>query len=414
MIRKRSSLSFFFYNKLYILLLGDFVSNIGSWLSLVALMIIVYNQTGSPLSICYLLIIRSIPFILFSILGGIIVDSYNKKKILFYTSLFKGIFVLSFIFFLNVKIIYIITFLNAILEALFLPALHSFIPFLTKKKWLLKINSFITFEEMLAMILGPLLVSLIIRFYKIEYVFIIDAISYFIFSFLVLFVSYKFINNGELHISTKNQLKDFINSLKIFINNKDIKIVLFGGLFANFAIGVIGILEIVFLSKILRINTSYYGIIISLSGIGAIIGSMWLYFIKNKKSLLIFFIGIFVFSISLIGFSLQTTLIFVLPFLIFEGIGESLYTTGSRTFIQENIQNEILGKILSFKIIAERIGLVIGMLTAGIIGNYFGANQVLFFAGLLFFFSCLFLFIANLQSLSKKKMVTIPPSKKRY
>ncbi|HEY0667134.1 MAG TPA: MFS transporter [Sphingobacteriaceae bacterium] len=73
-------------NKNYrIYFFGQFVSVIGTWLQIVAQGWLVLQLTNSALQIGLVAALATIPSLLFSLIGGVIVDRFRKKKILFIT-----------------------------------------------------------------------------------------------------------------------------------------------------------------------------------------------------------------------------------------------------------------------------------------------------------------------------------------
>jgi MFS family permease len=64
------------------LLGGEFVSAIGDWLYFVALLVLVYQDSGSPLLLGLVGAARQVPFILLSIPAGIVADRYDRRLVL--------------------------------------------------------------------------------------------------------------------------------------------------------------------------------------------------------------------------------------------------------------------------------------------------------------------------------------------
>ena len=65
--------------------IGQFVSNAGTQMQNVAINWQLYEMTGSPYVLALVGASRIIPVILFSLIGGALVDAHNRKKILYVT-----------------------------------------------------------------------------------------------------------------------------------------------------------------------------------------------------------------------------------------------------------------------------------------------------------------------------------------
>ena len=70
---------------------GGLVSNLGTWLQTVAGSIFVYQLTGSALAVGVLNFAGFLPIFLFSILGGVISDRFDRRRIVIVTHVLSGI-----------------------------------------------------------------------------------------------------------------------------------------------------------------------------------------------------------------------------------------------------------------------------------------------------------------------------------
>src|SRR5215204_5435463 len=64
---------------------GQFISLIGTWLQIVAQGWLVLQLTSSPFLIGLVAALATAPSLLFSLFGGVVVDRFSKKKILYFT-----------------------------------------------------------------------------------------------------------------------------------------------------------------------------------------------------------------------------------------------------------------------------------------------------------------------------------------
>ena len=70
---------------------GEFVSNIGDWLYLVALLVVVYRESSDPFLLGVIGGARIIPYVLLSVPAGIVVDRYDRRAVLIVTDLIRGL-----------------------------------------------------------------------------------------------------------------------------------------------------------------------------------------------------------------------------------------------------------------------------------------------------------------------------------
>ena len=76
------------------LLSGEFVSSIGDWLYLVALLIVVYETSADPLLLGLVGAARILPYVALSIPAGIIADRYERRLVLLITDVARGVIML--------------------------------------------------------------------------------------------------------------------------------------------------------------------------------------------------------------------------------------------------------------------------------------------------------------------------------
>ena len=77
------------------LLVGEFVSSIGDWLYLVALLVLIWNESGDPLALGIIGAARIVPYILLSVPAGIVADRFDRRLILLITDIARGLIMLA-------------------------------------------------------------------------------------------------------------------------------------------------------------------------------------------------------------------------------------------------------------------------------------------------------------------------------
>ena len=65
-----------------------------------------------------------------------------------------------------------------------------------------------------------------------------------------------------------------------------------------------------------------------------------------------------------------------------EGIGEAFFTIGGKSVLQDLTPNDRLGRVMSFRSISERLGMMVGMFLSGIFAELFAVKNILMFTGI--------------------------------
>ncbi|MBI4215874.1 MAG: MFS transporter [Chloroflexi bacterium] len=132
------------------------------------LMVLVEKRTASTLYMGFLISSILLPFALFGVMAGVLVDRWNKKAVLVVTNLLRGAVAFGYIFVLNLSIflLYPVNILFSAISQFFAPAELAAIPSLVPRRQLIVANGLfnltLTGSQMAGFILfGPFLVKLI-------------------------------------------------------------------------------------------------------------------------------------------------------------------------------------------------------------------------------------------------------------
>lgn len=124
------------------LMLSEFFSQLAFNMQHFVFIFLIYEATHSNTAVSAVILSFTIPAVLFSVLAGVFVDRWSKKKVLFYTNLLRGFLLLPFLIpHLHVGFILTITFFIAAVTQFFLPAESAIIPLLVPKRLLVPANA---------------------------------------------------------------------------------------------------------------------------------------------------------------------------------------------------------------------------------------------------------------------------------
>lgn len=118
------------------LLLGEFVSSIGDWLYLVALVVFVYRETGDPVILGIVGAARLVPYFILSIPAGMITDRVDRRMVLLVPDLARAacMLVLAFLVANGAGIwpVLIVTLLATSFATFFYPGFGALMPSLVR------------------------------------------------------------------------------------------------------------------------------------------------------------------------------------------------------------------------------------------------------------------------------------------
>jgi MFS family permease len=165
------------------LLIGEFVSSIGDWLYLVALVVLVYRETEDPIILGIVGAVRMLPYIFLSIPAGIITDRFDRRYVLLVSDLARaGCMVVLAILVASDGPLWAITavaMLAAGFSTFFYPAIGALLPSLVRdEREFGPANSAWATLDNFAWIVGPGVAGLLLVGGDIALAFVLNAISF--------------------------------------------------------------------------------------------------------------------------------------------------------------------------------------------------------------------------------------------
>ena len=385
-----------FKNKNFsILLFGRLITNFGDSIYLIATLTLIYSLTKSTFYSGITLFLISFTAIL-QIFISPIISKFDVKKFLIISQLIQAIIllVITYLIFINklhitTLIIFIvcISFINQIVY----PIQLGLLPKIVKQQELVKANSLFSIAYQGSDALFNSIGGFIITIFGSIYAFIINSLTFFINSVLFIFLSSDLSKNEKTITTQENYLSKLSNGIKIW-NTPLLKPLLIGIIIINFST-----------SSLLTVlpeysETSYfYGILLSASGLGILIGA----FLSNKKILKNIRLGTlyitFAFGIavswgllSILNNNSITNKIINFSLFLFGWILIGILNTYSQTMIQCIVNKDKLDVAMSTMIGLSIAFSPLGALIAGILSIKYNTKTIIIITSLLIF--CVFLF----------------------
>lgn len=390
----------------------------------------IFEITGSSFIVSLLVALVSIPPILFSSTAGVLADSLNRKYILFFSNLLRGIIVIGLVFYGDSYFaILVLAFLISVVSVFFSPAQTACIPTLTNRENLFAANSLFLFTLYGSFLLGYSLAGPLLYWFG-------DGIYYIMMAAFVIASFFNLILPSLNHYSeekeekteeiTKNMKQSFNVMWKkllegiIYIKNNPLILITFFQITFVFAVerAVIALVP-EFGTQLLHFDVSQIGyFLITPVGLGALFGAIITNRLKAKfKKRTIILMGVFINSVTLSLLPLYETMgrhavdfgfaasffwflicyIVILSF--FSGMADVTIIVTAQTMLQEETQNEKQGRIFgNLTMLMNLVGLPV-VLLVGFLTNYYPVSKIVLFLGI-------FTFVVAILSLiaSKKKL----------
>jgi MFS family permease len=365
---------------------GQSLSLIGTWMQKTAVTWMVYSMTHSAFMLGVTVFATQFPMFIFSLLGGITSDIYNRYRVLLITQVLSMIqaAVLTIFTFTNYYTVWeILTFsvilgtINAFDVPARQPMVHEMISDKADLPNALALNSSMV---NLAKLLGPALSGIVLEKFGAGACFLVNTIS-----FLAVIISLLRMKLPEYVPATekKKAVDDMVEGFVYVKNTPVLRNILIMLTFMCLLILPYNTLLPIFARVIFNGGAATFGYINGFIGLGAVCGAVFLASLKQGSDLkFILLVNTVILGIGLALFSHVGNFFVAMLFATVTGFGTMSQTTICNTIVQVNSDAKMRGRVISILLLALGV-LPVGSLIVGAISQKIGAQNTLLGEGIL-------------------------------
>ena len=388
---------------------GQSVSLIGTWMQKTAVSWVVYELTHSKFMLGLTLFASMFPSFLFSFLGGVAADRYNRFRLLLLTqvaSMIQAILLTLLVFTRHYTVweIIALSVMLGLINAFDVPARQSLVFEMVNDKSDLP-NALALNSSMvnLSRLIGPGIAGLVIEQLGNDICFGLNAVSFVaVIGSLLMMRLPKY----QPKPRTKNVFGELKEGFVYLKNTPSISFVII--MLAAISLFVLpySTLIPVYAKDIFKGTASTFGVIDSVIGLGAFSGAMFLASIKPGRDLKkILGINTLIFGAGLALFSHETYYPLALFFSVMGGFGMMSQITISNTLIQTTVAEDMRGRVISFYAMAFFGMQPLGGLIIGLASQYIGVqNTILAEGGIALIIGVLHLRFLKKNRLKKREL----------
>ncbi|WP_249310246.1 MFS transporter [Bacillus sp. FJAT-49736] len=365
-----------------LLLIGIGVSGLGDFVYLIAINLLILDMTHSAAAVAGLWIIGPIVAILTNFWSGGFIDRGNKRNILILTDIVRAISVAIIPLLSSIWSIYMMLVIISLAKAFFTPASTTYITKLIPHHQRKKFNSINSLVRSGAFVVGPSIAGALFLLSSVDVAIYINAISFAV-SAIVLFLMPDLDKDLQSqNAPKKGTWKTFILDWKEVIGQYQKQAYVFI-LYSLYIVTIIFTFamdsqEVVFTQKVIGLSATQFSLLVSITGIGYLLGSMYISFLSNRISIKqLIGIGITLMSVGYIIFSLSHSFMSAVIGFSILGFFNAFSGTGFNTFYQNNIPIEIMGRVSSVLGVLQNAAQIIFLLFIGFLGDILSLRNVI-------------------------------------
>lgn len=368
--------------------IGQGISLIGTWLTRVALGWWVYRLTGSELVLGVVSFAGQMPTFLLAPLGGVVVDRYDRHRILVVTQALAMIqSVLLTLLALSpdasIGLILALAVFQGLINAFDTPARQSFVAEMVKSREDLPIAIALNSSMVNgARLLGPSVAGLLIALWGEAGCFAIDALSYL--AVMASLLAMRLERRPPAREVSRRIFAELGAGLSYAATSAPIRAVLLLIALVSLTGAPYTMLMPVVATKTLGGDATTLGFLMAAAGGGAVVGALWLASRPSVAGLgRVITTATIVFGAALMLVSLSRSLWLSLPLLVCVGAGMMVSLAGGNTVLQTIVEEDKRGRVMSLYTMAFFGMLPFGSLLGGWLSGRAGALVTLFCGGLL-------------------------------
>jgi MFS family permease len=362
---------------------GQLISQIGTWLTNVALTLLVLHRTDSGLAIGLLTVCQYGPILLLGAWGGVIADRSDKRKLLLITQTLEMAqsFVLAALAFMHdapLPAFYVTAIVGGTMLAFDNPARRAFVAEMVPER---EVQNAVTLNSALmttSRVIGPALAGVLVVTSGFGWCFLIDAISYLAVIASLLMMRRRDLRQPPATKRAKGQIRE---GLRYVAKVPELRIPLImttiiGTLTFNFAV-----VFPLFVEHTLQGSDGAYTALYAIVSAGSVVGALSVARRRHINLRTIIMTAV-LFGISMLLLSAAPVLWIAYPLGFFVGLASIGFMTSSTAMVQLRAESEMRGRVLALQSILFIGTTPIGGPAIGYLCDKFGSRFGLILGGM--------------------------------
>ena len=364
------------HKKFFYLWLGQLISITGTQMQLWALFWHVNQLDDNPIALGGIGMARFLPVVIFSLIGGALADSVDRRRVMFTTQSIAALLALTLALFtqfgqVTIWHIYFITALQAVVVAFDGPSRQALIPNLVPKKDLPNAFSMTFTAFQAGAVIGPALSGVFIASFGQEAVYYFNALS-----FAAVLLALFMIGDVPQSIAEKSagvSLNSIADGIRFILSKPIIFSTMMIDFVATFFASASTLMPII-AKDVLNVGVVEYGYLSAASAVGAVAVALVISQVKEiRRQGTVFVTAVIVFGIATIIFGVTKSFIVAWLAIAVTGGADGVSTIVRNTIRQLQTPDHVRGRMTSINQIFFMGGPQLGEIEAGAVAQFFGA-----------------------------------------
>jgi MFS family permease len=367
--------------------LGQLISNLGDTLHYIALVVWVYQRTGSSLAVAGAVFFEVVPVILLAPVAGVIIDRLPRKAVLVGADVIRAMLVLALLFTSELWQIYAIITLLTAANTFFNPAVNATLPTLLDADDLLAANSVSWSTGRFVQIIGSALALAIIGSIGAEAAFVFNAFTFLVSAALLLLLP---VPRGRRVTSRgwSGFIADAREGVQYARHDRFVSRLVVVQALASFSVGATSALLVVLAQEHYQLPPGGFGSFILAIGVGALLGPILFgLLVRNYDHPRWLFGPYIIRGIGDVLLAVATAPPVAWLLLFVYGLNTSSGMVVYQTWVQRRVPDAVRGRVFTWLDVVWNVMKVISLGFGGWLAERAGVEMVYYLGGVLLFLS---------------------------
>lgn len=369
---------------------GNLISLAGSTMAPLALTFAVLDLTDSASALGQVLAARSIPLVVFLLIGGVVADRFSRSVVMQTSHLLSALTqgIVAFLLLTGTADLWMLIALeglNGTVSAFTFPAMQGVIPQVVPRSHLQQANAMLSFSGGGLAIVGPTVAALLVVTVGAGWALAVDALSWLVAAACMARV--RISPRTRLDTVAPSMVRELRDGWAAFVEHTWLwVIVVVFGLVNAIHAGAWFTLAPAVAEE--TIGKAGWGYVLSAEALGFVVTTVLMFKLTFRFPLRAGMLGTAVLAAPLLMMGLDPQLLPLIGAAFLAGAGQQVFGIGWDTSLQEHIDESVLSRVSSYDALGSFVAIPVGQLSFGALGATFGTEPVLVVSGIVYAAIC--------------------------
>jgi MFS family permease len=373
---------------------GQLISLFGDRIHQLAIGVMVFTVTGSPLATAFVFLSAALPNLFLSPFAGTFVDRWDKREVLVVSDILRAavILLIPLAAVTNILLVYPLSFLVTAISVFFRPARIAILPQIVEDDELITANAALWLGETIADVVGYALAGLLVAGLAtaLPLAFWLDSATYLASALLLATLVVRPAEKAE--VAEDEEAIGFFGEMKAgwdFLRHETVLLAnTIQATVGQFTLGILIALTVIYATDVFGNEpvgpTAVWGFIETGIGLGNLVGGFIIGLIGAKlaKGRMVI-AGYALWGLMVFVFAITDNLWLALGMAVGQGITNMIFVIPSQTLFQQRTPAELMGRVVGFRFSLVFGSMAIAMGVGGLLAQVLPVTTVIAAFGLL-------------------------------